>query len=176
VADDADMWPVGVKRGQEMKMKRATLAVLVLALCGPIHRLHADEPKKEEVSKEEAAKPAVAARDDVKKKFAELKEAYEKAKAAVAKIKEEMKTAPSEERINLGLQFKAAWKKYAQSELTLFDFLDERNKADIARFQEAIERYQKEIERVKQAIEETKKAVEQRKARREYLEKTLKEE
>ena len=159
-------------------MKRAVLAaVLVAAVSAPIHRIQADEPKKEEVSKEGTAKTEAPPKDsDFKKRFAELKEAFEKAKSVVAKLKDEIQTAHSEERINLGLQFKAAWKKYARSELDLFDFLDERNKADIARFQDAIERYQKEIEKVKQAIEETKKAGEQRKARREYLEKTLKEE
>lgn len=163
-------------------MIRALIAAVVFipfAWSAPAARseVAAKEKGKAKTDDESAALAALKRADpEGYKKLTELREAHRKSVEKVKELREKLKHASSEEKITLGQEWKIAWREYAKNELALLDYLDERNTKDNGRFNDAIEKYQKEIERLKGLIEANKKAIEERKKRREYLEKTLKEE
>jgi glutamine synthetase adenylyltransferase len=116
-----------------------------------------DDKKDEKVSS--FAEALKRSDPDAYKRFSELSEARDKNLADLKKIQAEMKTATSEEKINLYQQFRIARKKYAQSYIAFIDFLDERDKKGIEKYQEAIKRLEGVLEKRKKAREELEKAL-----------------
>jgi hypothetical protein len=96
--------------------------------------------------------PAVYAR------FIELRDERDRRRAEVERLQQQMRDAGELRAIVLP-QLRAARRRWAESSIALIDFLDERDRSQIAAYQEAITRITEILDQRRQARDELKKTL-----------------
>lgn len=130
--------------------------VMVGALCVIPTLVHADE----DALKVDAFAEALKGQDPAAyETFVKLRAERDKHIEELKRIQGEIKKASSEEKIRLYQQFRIARKKYAASYLAFIDFLDDRDKQVIVRYEAAIARVKAVMERRQKARDELQKAM-----------------
>jgi len=129
------------------------LAVSALSTAAP-----AQQGRDDQAERERAFVEALRAEDPASaEKFIALNEARQQAVAELQKTEARANAMPPEIRITLLPQLKQARKKYAESQIKMLDFLDERDRRLITRLQEEIARFNHQLDERQKSREEMNK-------------------
>lgn len=132
-------------------------AMLVAILTSPL--VAAAQPDKgDSTARERAFIEALRREDPVSAdRFIALRDAQQQALAELQSTESRANAVPPVLRPSFLPQLKQARQKYVESELKILDFLDERDRAIVARLEEEIGRFKRELEKRQKSRDELKK-------------------
>lgn len=128
-----------------MRRPRAPLVLLLLALAGPAAAQPRD-PATEE-ARERAYVDALRREDvAIADRYVGLRDARARAVADLRRARERFNAMPPALRAGLVGEMREAERAYAERSLALLDFLDERDRSTLARYEEEIGRLRRHVE------------------------------
>ena len=132
-------------------------ATLLAILTSPL--VAAGQPDKGDSAAREKAFVEALRREDPASadQFIALRDAQQKALAELQSTESRANAVPPVLRPSFLPQLKQARQKYVESELKILDFLDERDRAIVARLEEEIGRFKRELEKRQKSRDELKK-------------------
>ncbi len=132
-------------------------ATLLAILTSPL--VAAGQPDKGDSAAREKAFVEALRREDPASadRFIALRDAQQKALAELQSTESRANAVPPVLRPSFLPQLKQARQKYVESELKILDFLDERDRAIVARLEEEIGRFKRELEKRQKSRDELKK-------------------
>jgi len=132
-------------------------ATLLAILTSPL--VAAGQPDKGDSAAREKAFVESLRREDPASadRFIALRDAQQKALAELQSTESRANAVPPVLRPSFLPQLKQARQKYVESELKILDFLDERDRAIVARLEEEIGRFKRELEKRQKSRDELKK-------------------
>lgn len=139
-------------------MGRSILWVILLAMFASPFVAAAQPDKGEGAAREKAFIEALR-RDDPASadRFLALRDAQQKALAELQRTESRANAVPPVLRSSFLPQLKQARQKYVDSQLKILDFLDEHDRAIVARLQEEIGRFNRELEGRQKSRDELKR-------------------
>src|SRR6266508_579360 len=139
-------------------MDRPILWAMLLAILASPCVAAAQPDKGDGTTREKAFVEALRREDPASAdRFIALRDAQQKALAELQSTESRANAVPPVLRPSFLPQLKQARQKYVESELKLLAFLDERDRAIVARLEEEIGRFKRELEKRQKSRDELKK-------------------
>ncbi len=135
-----------------MRMSRLVLCAALLAILALPGAALAQHAEGDAAARERAFIEGLRSEDPASAdRFIALRDAQRQAMAELRRRESQVNAMPAELRPSLLPQLKQAQRKYLDSQVKIFDFLDERDRRNMARLQE-------EIAQIKRALEERQRS------------------
>ena len=141
---------------------RCLLCAALLSVVGFPTFAPAQQGRDDQLAREQAFVEALRREDAASaEKFIALRDAQKKALAELQDREIRASSLPPSLRSSMLPQLKQARRKYAESQLEIFDFLDERDRKLMARLQEEMGRFSRELDERQKARDDLKKLLQE---------------